>query len=212
MFFFYLLLLPLLLALLLLLLWLLLLLLLLVCNDIKHVLSTCIRGNSKYHYYGLRIKAGSSLLRLMEDQQHLAMRQQPFSQKQRYLYKQPHNSAIGGSHEYTCSAQGFKSLFHPSNLTSTSVCCCSGMKTVSGAWSGQGSKVTVNFTTMTFFCILTGWSLCIKLKGWPTALQQAQASSSNSSKGQDRWTSAHRFSSTSSSWVSSANRKLLFCF
>nr|XP_019958377.1 PREDICTED: MHC class II regulatory factor RFX1-like [Paralichthys olivaceus] len=40
-------------------------------------------GNSKYHYYGLRIKAGSSLLRLMEDQQHLAMRQQPFSQKQR---------------------------------------------------------------------------------------------------------------------------------
>ncbi|XP_078807663.1 MHC class II regulatory factor RFX1a isoform X11 [Oryzias latipes] len=41
------------------------------------------RGNSKYHYYGLRIKAGSSLLRLMEDQQHLAMRQQPFSQKQR---------------------------------------------------------------------------------------------------------------------------------
>ncbi|XP_055079818.1 MHC class II regulatory factor RFX1a isoform X2 [Periophthalmus magnuspinnatus] len=41
------------------------------------------RGNSKYHYYGLRIKAGSTLLRLMEDQQHLAMRQQPFSQKQR---------------------------------------------------------------------------------------------------------------------------------
>ncbi|KAG9337410.1 hypothetical protein JZ751_028831 [Albula glossodonta] len=43
----------------------------------------CCRGNSKYHYYGLRIKASSSLLRLMEDQQHLAMRQQPFSQKQR---------------------------------------------------------------------------------------------------------------------------------
>uniref|UniRef100_A0A8C1RQV2 Regulatory factor X, 1a (influences HLA class II expression) n=1 Tax=Cyprinus carpio TaxID=7962 RepID=A0A8C1RQV2_CYPCA len=42
------------------------------------------RGNSKYHYYGLRIKASSSLLRLMEDQQHLAMRQQPFSQKQRW--------------------------------------------------------------------------------------------------------------------------------
>ncbi|XP_063077089.1 MHC class II regulatory factor RFX1-like [Engraulis encrasicolus] len=41
------------------------------------------RGNSKYHYYGLRIKASSSLLRLMEDQQHLAMRQQPFTQKQR---------------------------------------------------------------------------------------------------------------------------------
>uniref|UniRef100_A0A8D0GAZ4 Regulatory factor X1 n=1 Tax=Sphenodon punctatus TaxID=8508 RepID=A0A8D0GAZ4_SPHPU len=41
------------------------------------------RGNSKYHYYGLRIKANSPLVRLMEDQQHLAMRQQPFSQKQR---------------------------------------------------------------------------------------------------------------------------------
>uniref|UniRef100_A0A3P9A8J7 RFX-type winged-helix domain-containing protein n=1 Tax=Esox lucius TaxID=8010 RepID=A0A3P9A8J7_ESOLU len=41
------------------------------------------RGNSKYHYYGLRIKATSSLLRLMEDQQHLAMRQQPLSHKHR---------------------------------------------------------------------------------------------------------------------------------
>ncbi|KAM3864126.1 MHC class II regulatory factor RFX1a [Diretmus argenteus] len=41
------------------------------------------RGNSKYHYYGLRIKAGSSLIRLMEDQQYLAMRQQPFTHKQR---------------------------------------------------------------------------------------------------------------------------------
>uniref|UniRef100_A0A3Q3XH50 RFX-type winged-helix domain-containing protein n=1 Tax=Mola mola TaxID=94237 RepID=A0A3Q3XH50_MOLML len=41
------------------------------------------RGNSKYHYYGLRIKSGSSLLRLMDEQQHMAMRQQPFSQKNR---------------------------------------------------------------------------------------------------------------------------------
>ncbi|XP_042619371.1 MHC class II regulatory factor RFX1-like isoform X1 [Cyprinus carpio] len=41
------------------------------------------RGNSKYHYYGLRIKSNSPLHRLVEDQQHLAMRQQPFSQKQR---------------------------------------------------------------------------------------------------------------------------------
>ncbi|XP_068995864.1 MHC class II regulatory factor RFX1 isoform X1 [Embiotoca jacksoni] len=39
------------------------------------------RGNSKYHYYGLRIKSGSPLLRLMDEQQHMAMRQQPFSQK-----------------------------------------------------------------------------------------------------------------------------------
>ncbi|XP_004616679.2 MHC class II regulatory factor RFX1 isoform X1 [Sorex araneus] len=41
------------------------------------------RGNSKYHYYGLRIKASSPLLRLLEDQQHMAMRGQPFAQKQR---------------------------------------------------------------------------------------------------------------------------------
>ncbi|XP_038640573.1 MHC class II regulatory factor RFX1a isoform X6 [Scyliorhinus canicula] len=40
------------------------------------------RGNSKYHYYGLRIKANSPLIRLIEDQQHLAIRQQPFTQKQ----------------------------------------------------------------------------------------------------------------------------------
>uniref|UniRef100_A0A8C3UJI1 Regulatory factor X1 n=1 Tax=Catharus ustulatus TaxID=91951 RepID=A0A8C3UJI1_CATUS len=47
------------------------------------------RGNSKYHYYGLRIKAGSPLLRLVEDQQHLAMRQQPFAQKHRAPHKHP---------------------------------------------------------------------------------------------------------------------------
>ncbi|XP_029298538.1 MHC class II regulatory factor RFX1 isoform X2 [Cottoperca gobio] len=41
------------------------------------------RGNSKYHYYGLRIKSGSPLLRLMDEQQHMALRQQPFSQKNR---------------------------------------------------------------------------------------------------------------------------------
>uniref|UniRef100_A0A672HCI7 MHC class II regulatory factor RFX1-like n=1 Tax=Salarias fasciatus TaxID=181472 RepID=A0A672HCI7_SALFA len=45
------------------------------------------RGNSKYHYYGLRIKSGSPLLRLMDEQQHMAMRQQPFSQKNRYQIK-----------------------------------------------------------------------------------------------------------------------------
>ncbi|XP_068606827.1 MHC class II regulatory factor RFX1-like [Brachionichthys hirsutus] len=41
------------------------------------------RGNSKYHYYGLRIKSSSPLLRLMDEQQHMAMRQQPFAQKHR---------------------------------------------------------------------------------------------------------------------------------
>lgn len=48
-------------------------------------LSVCyLRGNSKYHYYGLRIKSGSPLLRLMDEQQHMAMRQQPFAQKNRH--------------------------------------------------------------------------------------------------------------------------------
>ncbi|KAM8974764.1 MHC class II regulatory factor RFX1 isoform 2-T2 [Pelodytes ibericus] len=60
------------------------------------------RGNSKYHYYGLRIKASSPLLRLMEDQQHLAMRQQPFSQKQRMKSVQKMegiSNGVGGSQQ-----------------------------------------------------------------------------------------------------------------
>src|SRR4029434_9861697 len=52
------------------------------------------RGNSKYHYYGLRIKAGSHLIRLMEDQQHLAMRQQPFTHKQRGVYEMFHGLTV----------------------------------------------------------------------------------------------------------------------
>ncbi|XP_038597715.1 MHC class II regulatory factor RFX1-like isoform X2 [Tachyglossus aculeatus] len=40
------------------------------------------RGNSKYHYYGLRIKASSPLPRLTGDQKQIAMQGQPFSQKQ----------------------------------------------------------------------------------------------------------------------------------
>ncbi|XP_072373002.1 transcription factor RFX3 isoform X5 [Scyliorhinus torazame] len=42
------------------------------------------RGNSKYHYYGIRIKPDSPLNRLQEDMQYMAMRQQPMHQKQRY--------------------------------------------------------------------------------------------------------------------------------
>uniref|UniRef100_A0A8C1RQY1 Regulatory factor X, 1a (influences HLA class II expression) n=1 Tax=Cyprinus carpio TaxID=7962 RepID=A0A8C1RQY1_CYPCA len=62
------------------------------------------RGNSKYHYYGLRIKASSSLLRLMEDQQHLAMRQQPFSQKQRWTQTLSFLS-FSVSHSGSCVSQ-----------------------------------------------------------------------------------------------------------
>uniref|UniRef100_A0A452U2E4 DNA-binding protein RFX2 n=1 Tax=Ursus maritimus TaxID=29073 RepID=A0A452U2E4_URSMA len=42
------------------------------------------RGNSKYHYYGIRLKPDSPLNRLQEDTQYMAMRQQPMHQKPRY--------------------------------------------------------------------------------------------------------------------------------
>ncbi|XP_072803952.1 DNA-binding protein RFX2 isoform X2 [Vicugna pacos] len=42
------------------------------------------RGNSKYHYYGIRLKPDSPLSRLQEDTQYMAMRQQPAPQKPRY--------------------------------------------------------------------------------------------------------------------------------
>uniref|UniRef100_A0A674DI43 Transcription factor RFX3 n=1 Tax=Salmo trutta TaxID=8032 RepID=A0A674DI43_SALTR len=42
------------------------------------------RGNSKYHYYGIRLKPDSPLNRLQEDMQYMALRQQPVQQKQRY--------------------------------------------------------------------------------------------------------------------------------
>ncbi|KAJ8285286.1 hypothetical protein GJAV_G00025080 [Gymnothorax javanicus] len=41
------------------------------------------RGNSKYHYYGIRVKPDSPLNRLQEDVQYMAQRQQPVHQKQR---------------------------------------------------------------------------------------------------------------------------------
>ncbi|XP_037391577.1 DNA-binding protein RFX2 isoform X3 [Pygocentrus nattereri] len=42
------------------------------------------RGNSKYHYYGIRVKPDSPLSRLQDDSQYMAMRQQPVHQKQRF--------------------------------------------------------------------------------------------------------------------------------
>uniref|UniRef100_A0A3Q0RIV6 Regulatory factor X1 n=1 Tax=Amphilophus citrinellus TaxID=61819 RepID=A0A3Q0RIV6_AMPCI len=66
------------------------------------------RGNSKYHYYGLRIKSGSPLLRLMDEQQHMAMRQQPFSQKNRIKPVQKSqgitNGTSGGTGQQQASA------------------------------------------------------------------------------------------------------------
>ncbi|XP_056319172.1 DNA-binding protein RFX2-like [Danio aesculapii] len=42
------------------------------------------RGNSKYHYYGIRLKPDSPLNRMQEDTQYMAMRQTPVHQKQRF--------------------------------------------------------------------------------------------------------------------------------
>ncbi|XP_063056796.1 DNA-binding protein RFX2 isoform X3 [Engraulis encrasicolus] len=60
------------------------------------------RGNSKYHYYGIRIKPDSPLNRLQEDTQYMAMRQQPVHQKQRFkpLHKVESvgDGFSGGSH------------------------------------------------------------------------------------------------------------------
>ncbi|XP_060540568.1 LOW QUALITY PROTEIN: DNA-binding protein RFX2 [Pantherophis guttatus] len=57
------------------------------------------RGNSKYHYYGIRLKPESPLNRLQEDAQYMAMRQQPAHQKQRYRPSQKLDGASeGGGH------------------------------------------------------------------------------------------------------------------
>uniref|UniRef100_A0A8C6RJ29 DNA-binding protein RFX2 n=1 Tax=Nannospalax galili TaxID=1026970 RepID=A0A8C6RJ29_NANGA len=56
------------------------------------------RGNSKYHYYGIRLKPDSPLNRLQEDTQYMAMRQQPTHQKPRYRPAQKSDSLGDSSH------------------------------------------------------------------------------------------------------------------
>ncbi|TKC46338.1 hypothetical protein EI555_014193 [Monodon monoceros] len=57
------------------------------------------RGNSKYHYYGIRLKPDSPLSRLQEDTRYTAMRQQPVHQKPRYRPAQKTDSlGESGSH------------------------------------------------------------------------------------------------------------------
>ncbi|CAF99219.1 unnamed protein product [Tetraodon nigroviridis] len=53
------------------------------------------RGNSKYHYYGIRVKPDSPLNRLQEDMQYMALRQQPVQQKQRFKPVQKFDSCSG---------------------------------------------------------------------------------------------------------------------
>ncbi|KAF1661007.1 UNVERIFIED_CONTAM: Transcription factor RFX3, partial [Eudyptes robustus] len=59
-------------------------------------------GNSKYHYYGIRVKPDSPLNRLQEDMQYMAMRQQPMQQKQRY---KPMQKVDGVADGFTGSGQ-----------------------------------------------------------------------------------------------------------
>ncbi|XP_062967008.1 DNA-binding protein RFX2 isoform X1 [Cynocephalus volans] len=58
------------------------------------------RGNSKYHYYGIRLKPDSPLNRLQEDAQYMAMRQQPMHQKPRYRPAQKTDS-LGDSSSHS---------------------------------------------------------------------------------------------------------------
>ncbi|TSM28175.1 Transcription factor RFX3 [Bagarius yarrelli] len=53
------------------------------------------RGNSKYHYYGIRVKPDSPLNRLQEDMQYMALRQQPVHQKQRFKSVQKADGFLG---------------------------------------------------------------------------------------------------------------------
>ncbi|XP_049732481.1 DNA-binding protein RFX2 isoform X1 [Elephas maximus indicus] len=71
------------------------------------------RGNSKYHYYGIRLKPESPLNRLQEDTQYMAMRQQPMHQKPRYrptqktdsLGDSSSNSSLHSTPEQAMAAQ-----------------------------------------------------------------------------------------------------------
>ncbi|XP_026110411.1 transcription factor RFX3-like isoform X3 [Carassius auratus] len=71
------------------------------------------RGNSKYHYYGIRVKPDSPLNRLQEDMQYMALRQQPVQQKQRFKPVQKldgvsgRTSPPGGQHTPNAAEQTF---------------------------------------------------------------------------------------------------------
>lgn len=56
------------------------------------------RGNSKYHYYGIRVKPDSPLNRLQEDTPYMALRQQPVQQKQRFKPVQKYDTGSGDNY------------------------------------------------------------------------------------------------------------------
>ncbi|XP_041695359.1 DNA-binding protein RFX2 isoform X4 [Coregonus clupeaformis] len=65
------------------------------------------RGNSKYHYYGIRLKPDSPLNRLQEDSQYMAMRQQPVHQKQ------SHPLVLPSPTQHSCAALSPLRRFKP---------------------------------------------------------------------------------------------------
>ncbi|XP_060037952.1 DNA-binding protein RFX2 isoform X2 [Erinaceus europaeus] len=69
------------------------------------------RGNSKYHYYGIRLKPDSPLNRLQEDSQYMAMRQQPLHQKPRYRPVQKADS-LGDSAAHSTPEQATAAQSH----------------------------------------------------------------------------------------------------
>ncbi|XP_012900824.1 DNA-binding protein RFX2 isoform X2 [Mustela putorius furo] len=79
------------------------------------------RGNSKYHYYGIRLKPDSPLNRLQEDTQYMAMRQQPMHQKPRYRPAQKtdglgDSGSHGSPHGTPEQAMAAQSLHHQQYL------------------------------------------------------------------------------------------------
>ena len=70
--------------------------------------SLSFRGNSKYHYYGIRVKPDSPLNRLQEDMQYMALRQQPVQQKQRCAVETH-------IHTYTLGLSNLHSIFEYSS-------------------------------------------------------------------------------------------------
>ncbi|XP_047565020.1 DNA-binding protein RFX2 isoform X2 [Lutra lutra] len=79
------------------------------------------RGNSKYHYYGIRLKPDSPLNRLQEDTQYMAMRQQPIHQKPRYRPAQKtdglgDSGSHGSPHGTPEQAMAAQSLHHQQYL------------------------------------------------------------------------------------------------
>uniref|UniRef100_A0A7N6AI57 RFX1 transcription activation region domain-containing protein n=1 Tax=Anabas testudineus TaxID=64144 RepID=A0A7N6AI57_ANATE len=71
---------------------------------------SCKRRNSKYHYYGIRVKPDSPLNRLQEDMQYMALRQQPVQQKQRFKPVQKFDGSSGenysgGGQHHPCAAE-----------------------------------------------------------------------------------------------------------